>query len=118
MKFKQDVNERRDCIRLDFKLPVEVLCQETGKLVQGVSVNLGINGMLLQVEKDSVAEVSDNGKPCMARLTFQGKGSRLVIDELQSTICRIEENRVALQFGEPLEWFLLFTVYKDKQASN
>ena len=118
MKFKQDINERRNGIRVDFKLPVEIRCPETETLLKGVLVNLSIHGMLLKLQSNSLLVTGDRGKTCMARLIFQGKVSKLMIDELQFTIIRVENNMLALELSEPLEWFLLFTVYKNKQINN
>ncbi|MEN8200621.1 MAG: PilZ domain-containing protein [Thermodesulfobacteriota bacterium] len=118
MKFKQDINERRSGVRIDFKVPVEICCAETDTMLKGVLVNLSIHGMLLELHEDYVPVAIDTKKECKARLFFRGKGSKLVIDELLFTVVRAENNRLALKFSEPLEWFLLFTVYKDKQLRN
>ncbi len=118
MKLKHNINERRDGFRVDFKIPVEIFCPETDTLLKGVLVNLNIHGMLLELQNDSIPVADNIIKSCMARLIFLGKTSKLIIDELQFTIARMEKNNLALEFSEPLEWFLLFTVYKNKQIIN
>ena len=118
MKFKQDLSEKRGSVRIDFKIPVEIFCPETDTSLKGVLVNLSINGMLLELDGGTLPVVADKRKICMARLTFQGKSSKLMIDELQFTLVRSENNMLALKFSEPLEWFLLFTVYKNKQINS
>ncbi len=118
MNFKYDKDEQRVSVRVDFNMPVEISCLERGAVVTGALVNLSIHGMLLELQDDSVPVAMDKEKTCMARLIFQGKASKLVIEELQLTIVRFEKNMLALEFCEPLEWFLLFTVYKNKQTHN
>lgn len=118
MTFKQDLFEKRNSARVDFKVPMEIVCPETESSLKGTLVNLSIHGMLLELQSDPPPTMSDKGKNCIARVIFQGKTSKLVIDELQFTIARIEDNMIALEFSEPLEWFLLFTVYKNKQLTD
>ena len=118
MKFKQDLNEKRGSVRIDFKIPVEIFCPETDTLLKGSLVNMSINGMLLEFDSGTLPVVADKREICMARLTFQGKSSKLMIDELQFTLVRSGTNMLALKFSEPLEWFLLFTVYKNKMINS
>jgi len=118
MKFKQDLSEKRDSVRINFRVPVEILCSETEASLEGMLVNLSINGMLIELNSDTLPVAVDKEKVCVARLTFQGKSSKLLIDELQFTLVRNENNMLALKFSEPLEWFLLFTVYKNKQIDS
>lgn len=118
MKFKQDITERRNGVRVDFRVPVEIFCSEQDCLLNGVLVNLSMRGMLLEADTGSVPVAIDGKNGCKARLIFQGKGSRLIIDELHFSVVRQEKNMLAMEFKEALEWFLLFTVYKDKQISS
>ncbi len=118
MKFKQDLNEKRGSIRIAFRIPVEIFCPETEISLKGILVNLSINGMLLELNHDNIPIEVEKRKICTARLTFQGKSSKLIIDELQFSLSRSENNMLALKFSEPLEWFLLFTVYKNKQLNS
>jgi PilZ domain len=118
MKFKQDLHEKRNSVRVDFKVPVEISCPETDTVWKGILVNLSIHGMLLEFQNDLPSITIDKRKGCTARLIFQGNTSKLMIDELQFSIARTQGNMLALEFGEPLEWFLLFTVYKNKQIDH
>jgi hypothetical protein len=118
MQFKQDINDKRNSIRLDFKLPVEITCAESGACLRGVMVNLSVHGMLVQLPQADLSAVVGTKRLCLARIIFKGRGSNLMIDKLESTIVRIEGNRVGLAFIEPLEWFLLFNVYKGKQLRD
>ena len=79
-------------------------------------MNLSVHGMLVDMQENCPAAGHEGN--CMARLIFSGKGSRLMIDELESSVVRFSDNKLALEFSEPLEWFLLFSVYKSKQISE
>jgi hypothetical protein len=118
MQFKQDINDKRNSIRLDFKVPVEIYCAETDAHVEGEMINLSVHGMFVQLNIEDPGEVVGTRKKCLARIVFPGKGSSLMIDKLAATVVRIENNRVGLEFDEPLEWFLLFNVYKGKQLRD
>ena len=72
-------------------------------------MNLCINKMLVDLQEDISQVAVDFKGNCIVQVIFPGKGSRLMIDELQSTVVRIENN----EFCELLEWFLLFNVYRD-----
>jgi hypothetical protein len=115
VQFKLDVDDKRSGIRLDFKLPVEVFCAGTGNRVHGIMVNLSVHGMLVEVPSDIIALPSTITGECKVKIVFPGKGSRLMIDQLRSSIVRVEDNMIAIKFNEPLEWFLLFNVYKGRQ---
>ncbi len=115
MEFKFDLDDNRDGIRLDFKLPVEISCEEVGSKLFGIMVNLSVHGMLVQLEDELVGIEHHGDLDCTVRVVFPGKGSRLMIDQLYSTVVRKENNMLGIKFKEPLEWFLLFNVYKAKQ---
>jgi len=118
MQFKQDLDDKRSGIRLEFKVPVEIHCQGGDAPLAGMMVNLSVHGMLVQLSEEEISEVVEEKQSCIARIVFPGHGSDLMIDKPQSTIARVEGNRVGLEFAEPLEWFLLFNVYKGKQLRD
>jgi len=116
MQFKQDVNDKRNSIRLDFKVPVQLCCIERDNWIRGELENLSVHGMLVQLKDDIDGDSFALRESFTARIVFPGKGSSLMIDQLQTKVVRIEQNMLGLQFSEPLEWFLLFNVYKGKQT--
>jgi len=116
MQFKQDINDKRNSIRLDFKVPVELYSTESGRCLKGELENLSVHGMLVQLHDDTTRIAVETKRSFMARIVFPGKGSSLMIDNLQATVIRIENNMLGMEFSEPLEWFLLFNVYKGKQV--
>ena len=118
MEFKQDINDKRNGIRLDFTVPVEIHCEGSQTPFRGMMVNLSVHGMLVQLSGKDFSQVVERKKQCIARIVFPGRGSNLMIDRLKSSIARVEGNRVGLEFAEPLEWFLLFNVYKGKQLRD
>lgn len=118
MQFKQDIDDRRNSIRLDFKVPVELYSTKSDNCLKGELENLSVHGMLVQVQDDTTNVVIEPKGSFIARIVFPGKGSSLMIDNLQATVVRIENNMLGMEFNEPLEWFLLFNVYKGKQVSQ
>ncbi len=118
MQFKQDIDDKRKSIRLDFKVPVELYSTESDSRLKGELVNLSVHGMLVQLQDDTTHVAVDTKESFMARIVFPGKGSSLMIDNLQAAVVRIENNMLGMEFSEPLEWFLLFNVYKGKQISK
>ena len=116
MQFKQSIDDKRKSVRIDFKVPTQISFPITDKVFNGVLVNLSVHGMLVDMQDDFVA--AEHKGNCTARLNFSGKGSRLMIDELESTVVRCNNNMLALEVSEPLEWFLLFSVYKSKQING
>ena len=118
MQFKLDKDDRRSNIRVDFKTPVQIAFPESSQVVKGILINLSMSGMLVELDDDARYNESGNQENCTAELLFSGNGSKLLIHELQSTVARIQGNRIALEFDKPLEWFLLFCVYQDKQIQG
>ncbi|MBW2328179.1 MAG: PilZ domain-containing protein [Deltaproteobacteria bacterium] len=118
MQFKQRIDDKRKSVRIDFKVPVEISYSKSDKVFKGVLVNLSVHGMLVDLQVNITGVAADHKGSCTAKLIFSGKGSRLMIDELESTVVRCNNSMLALEFSEPLEWFLLFSVYKSKQIDE
>ena len=98
MDFKLDPDDKRSNIRVDFKAPVRVSFPESKELVNGVLLNLSVSGMLVDLQDGANNDVSELKGKCIAEILFTGSGSRLRIDQLQSTVSRIDNNRIALEF--------------------
>lgn len=118
MQFKLNIDDKRKSVRFDFKVPIQISYPITDRVCKGVLVNLSIHGMLVDLQDDSINVAVDHKGSCFASVIFPGKGSRLMIDELESTVVHCDNNMLALEFSEPLEWFLLFSVYKSKQINE
>lgn len=119
MQLKQSIDDKRKSVRIDFKVPVEISYSKSDKVFKGVLVNLSVHGMLVDLQDGATEFAVDHKGSCVvARLIFSGKGSRLMIDELESTVVRCNNNKLALEFSKPLEWFLLFSVYQSKQINE
>ncbi len=115
MQFKLDVNDNRSGIRLDFKLPVDLQCHGADVLLCGVMVNISVHGMLIESSDEVLLSTVSVQEDCTAKVVFSGHGSRLVIEDLHAKVVRKDGKALAIQFIRPLEWFLLFNVYKGKQ---
>ncbi len=117
MQLNQSLDDKRNSIRLDFKVPVELYCEETDHRFDGELSNLSVHGMLVQLHGDYPRVADDGRVACKARIIIPGHGSNLLIENLETTIVRHEKNTLGLEFSEPLEWFLLFNVYRGKQLN-
>lgn len=115
MQFKLDVNDSRSGIRLDFKLPVEFYFPEHDNTISGVMVNVSVHGMLIELVEGQQSSIISTQDECVAKVVFSGHGSKLVIEDLRSRVVRVDKKQLAIQFIKPLEWFLLFNVYKGRQ---
>ncbi len=112
---KQDAVDRRECIRLDYRVSVELQRLDRDEVViPAEMVDVSVYGMRVKIaSKDCQAlHCSENYR---LRIILPGQGSRLIIDDLRSRVIRVEECFIGLHFNEPLDWFLLFNVYKAKQ---
>ena len=118
MQFKLNIDDKRKSVRLDFKVPVRISYPVSDRVFKGVLVNLSVHGMMIDLQEDITNAAFSNKGSCTARVIFPGKGSRLMIDELESTVVHCDNNMLALEFNEPLEWLLLFSVYKSKQINK
>ena len=118
MQFKQNIDDKRKSVRFDFRLPIQISYPISDRVFKGVLVNLSVHGMLVDLQDDITNVAVDHKGSCTARVIFPGKGSRLMIDELESTVVSCNNNMLALEFSKPLEWFLLFNVYKSKQIKE
>jgi hypothetical protein len=116
MNLIQDLNDKRNSGRVEFKLPVRISGPHLTNPLDGTLINLSVHGML--VDFDSSMANLNNLENSAATIIFQGISSRLVIEELHFRIARIDGHRLAMEFTEPLEWFLLFSVYRGKQLNE
>ncbi|WP_028579875.1 PilZ domain-containing protein [Desulfogranum japonicum] len=110
MQFKQNVDDKRQGIRFTFQIKVKVQIEEHDISFTGLTSDVSVTGLALDVS------VSKRylGMQCMISIIFHGKHSNLVIDSLKGIIVRVDEHVTAVNFIQPLEWFLLFPAYQGK----
>ncbi len=110
MQFKQNVDDRRSGGRLVSHMRVSVTLQGGGRTFEGVSSNVSVTGLALDFE----IPPEYLQRNCTVRIVFDGQYSNLAIEGLRGVIVRSENNTAAVTFQKPLEWFLLFSVYRGK----
>ncbi|NOQ46211.1 MAG: hypothetical protein GQ559_06000 [Desulfobulbaceae bacterium] len=113
MPFKQDINDKRKGIRLDFVTDVVVMLPDYDRAFHGRTCNICISGMLVECE-----DMPTVHSPCSIQIVIPGRNSRLLIDDLTGTVVRTKDGRTTIVFTEPLEWLLLFHVYQHKLAER
>ncbi len=111
---KQDANDRRECIRLDYRVSVELQRLDHDEvMIQAEMVDVSVYGMQVKLVNNH-CQALHCSESCRLRIIFPGQGSRLIIDDLHSRVVRVDDCFIGLHFDEPLDWFLLFNVYKAK----
>ena len=117
MALKNDFRDERRSFRVDFRIPVRITLPDSKTILDANLENVSVHGMLVDLEDASSQPDCNCQDICSVQLIFPGNGSRLIIDELESKIIRFENGQISFEFIEPLDWFLLFNVYKSKQIS-
>jgi hypothetical protein len=107
-------DERRSAVRIDFETEVNILDHEGTCVATGQMLNISVAGALVALSvPDGTA-----GTPVTMQIIFPGRTSRLIIDGLDCVICRVANGKTAFSFQEPLEWSLLFHVYRKRVIEN
>lgn len=98
--------ERRESVRTPFVAEGYFHLQGNDRKYTGTLRDISINGMFIEL-----SECPDVGQKCDVAVVFQGKHSRLVIEDVAGCIVRSDEDGVAIHFAERLEWFVLIPLY-------
>lgn len=99
-------NDRRQCTRMPFVAMVLINVELEGLEVQADLQNISISGMYVELEQRFSL-----GMICSIRIFIKGRHSRLVLDEIQGEVIRVEEGGMAIRFTSHMEWFVLFNIY-------
>lgn len=112
--FIQDVNDRRDSVRINFVADVTVTISPE-KSIHGRLKNLSIDGMSVES-----AEVVQAGTKCSVEILVKDRNSQLSIHNVDAEIVRSsnETGELAIRFQHHFEWLALFHVYSSKSAKN
>ncbi len=113
MQLKQSLDDRRNAVRLTYRVHVTVTLEVDGTECEGWSSNVSVAGMALDFEIPEQFHEQE----CRVRILFPGQHSDLVIEKLQGKVIRSDKKSAAISFIRPLEWFLLFPVYQNKLAN-
>ena len=110
MDLKLELNDRRNAVRLTFRVHVTILIDEDGSVFKGWSSNVSVAGVAIDFEIPG----QFLQQKCRVRILFPGEYSNLVIEDLEGIVIRGDKSSAAISFLRPLEWFLLFPVYQSK----
>jgi hypothetical protein len=101
--------ERRVSYRIPFVSKVICHMSETDKKHHGILRDISITSLFMETD-----ECFQLGDKCDIDIVFEGKFSRLVIESVSGTVVRCNDDGVAIQFDELLEWFTLIPLYFQK----
>lgn len=102
-------DERRVSARTPFVSKGFCQVRESKKKHSGILRDISITGLFMEMD-DSPSV----GHHCDIEIVFEGKHSRLVIENVGGIIIRSNEDGVAVRFDERLEWFVLIPLYFHK----
>ena len=104
------IQERRKRTRIPFHTEVKIIPvagdAPTEKEYKTILRDIGMSGIFV----DSDYPVPP-GVKCDVQIIMKGKKSRLVM-EVSGTVTRQDTNGYGLQFDDDLEWWTLFSIYK------
>ncbi len=106
--FINSKDEKRATARLTLASKVSILDDKHNK-IQGILQDLSATGVSIKTDTRL-----DTGSSCNLSITIEGNNSNLMIDELSAKVIRFNDNVVALEFKDKMEWLTLFYVYKNK----
>lgn len=106
MALEQD---RRETFRMVFQ--PEAVCRLNENNISYTGKIRDISMLSLFLEVENCPAIS--GK-CDARIILKRQHSRLIIDNLEGSIIRSDDQGIAIQFDQPLEWFNVVPLYFNK----
>ena len=101
--------ERRVSYRIPFVSKIICNMSEAGTKHYGMLRDISITSLFMETD-----ECFQLGDTCEIDIVFEGKFSRLVIESVSGQVVRCNEDGVAIQFDELLEWFTLIPLYFQK----
>lgn len=105
--------ERRKSFRVPFTAHVNCTIDEIGNEVSGILRDVSMSGIYMETKDRPPLDA-----PCSVEIVLQGNNSRLVIDQLQGRVVRMDDEGVAVNFDSRMEWFALIPIYSPKMKKN
>jgi hypothetical protein len=100
--------EKRATTRLRIETTVRLSDTESS-ISYGKILNLSATGALIETN-----DHLSTGNSCNLTIKLKGNNSNLLIDNLLATVVRNDQNAIAVQFTDTMEWLTLFYVYRRK----
>jgi len=113
--FIQEINDRRDAVRINFVADTTVTLAPESKIIHGRLKNLCIDGMSFDTDEQVPA-----GTLCSVEILVKDRNSHLSINNIDAKIVRStnDVSEMAIKFLHHFEWLALFHVYSSKSAKN
>ena len=102
-------DERRVSVRMPFVSQGFCHVHESKKKYCGTLRDISITGLFIEL-----SDSPNVGQRCDIDIVFDGKHSRLLIENIGAVIIRRDEDGMAVRFDERLEWFVLIPLYFHK----
>ncbi len=109
----KSLSERRISVRMPFVSEGYCIVHDTNRKYRGILRDISITGLFMEMDNGPEA-----GRKCEIEIIFQGKHSRLSIEDLGGVVSRKDEDGVAVRFDERLEWFVLIPLYFHKMQGQ
>lgn len=97
--------EKRHRLRVDYEASVIIHPKDHDFEICGRSTNISMTGLFAASEHEVEA-----GTPCEVSIFLQGQNSLLTM-EIAGQVIRSEDDGIAVQFNNDLEWWAIFTIY-------
>ena len=105
---RKQPNDKRETARLSLDSNVSISADQQHEIV-GKLQNLSATG--LSVKTDTRM---NTGTSCNLSITIEGDNSNLKINKLSAKVIRFDDDVVAFEFNDKMEWLTLFYIYKGK----
>lgn len=105
--------DRREAFRLGFTPRAECRLRESNNIYTGTIRDISMVSLFLTMD-DSTPLAGD----CLVRIILESEHSRLLIENLEGTIIRNDEQGIAIQFKERLEWFQVVPLCYNRLAER
>lgn len=107
------LNERRISVRMPFVSEVFCIIPDMKRKYRGTLRDISITGLFMEMDNGPEA-----GLKCDIEIVFNGKHSRLLIENLGGMVSRKDKAGIAVRFDERLEWFVLIPLYYHKMQGQ
>lgn len=102
----EEIQERRQCTRTFFSTRAQVLLDNGHSIVEGELQDISIVGMFIETRARIAV-----GSSCSIQIIIPAQNSRLILEDIQGVIVRLEDNGLGIEFTSNMEWFVIFKIY-------
>jgi len=106
-------DDRRVSVRMPFVSKGMCRLNEINEKYSGTLRDISITGLFMEMN-----DCPSVGQRCDVDIVFEGKHSRLMIEDVGGVVIRSDDEGVAVRFDERLEWFVLIPLYFRKTHNH